>query len=56
MMNPSAPPVFDPSDARLEKLKILAQQYEIRPEYIVKLRQLEGKKMMILSILSRPIL
>jgi hypothetical protein len=41
MQPPSAPPM-DAADARMEKLRAVAGQHEIKPEWVAKLRQLEG--------------
>jgi hypothetical protein len=46
----SAPPlpVADFSEAKLQKLRALAQQYEIKPELIGKLRVLESFEIIII--------
>jgi hypothetical protein len=42
MQPPSAPPMMDAGDARMAKLRAVAGQHEIKPEWVAKLRQLEG--------------
>jgi hypothetical protein len=46
MSNPTAPP--QQGDWRLEKLRTLAHQYEIKPEFVQKLRQLESFEIVLI--------
>ena len=43
----SAPPLPDFSEAKLQKLRALAQQYEIKPELVGKLRVLDSFEIIV---------